>query len=106
MQVKDITLGILNFFLAAVEVLLGLRFVFKLFGANSDNGFVDWVYEMSGALLEPFRGVFPTEVFENQYVLELSTIFAMVIYGLIGMAIIWLVGLLTPNIDAVPKKRR
>lgn len=106
MRVRDLAVNLLNVFVAAVEIILGLRFVLKLFGANGESGFVNWVYEMSGALLEPFRGVFPTKVFENQYVLEFSTLFAMLVYALGGLLVMWVITALTPEAPVVVKKRR
>ena len=78
-----------------VEAFLALRLILKLFGANAANGFVSWIYEMSSAILDPFRGIFPTQVFQSTYVLEFSTIFAMIIYAIIAMLLIYLVELLT-----------
>lgn len=98
-SVRRFTTNLLSLFLAIVEGFLGLRFLFKLFGANAGNGFVSWVYDMSAALLEPFRGIFPARVFENQYVLEFSTLFAMLMYALLALLIIALVNVLTPNKD-------
>lgn len=106
MQIKSIAVNLLNLFLVTVELILGLRFVLKLFGANASNGFVGWVYEMSGALLDPFRGIFTSKVFENQYVVEFSTLFAMVVYAIIGMMLMWLIGALTPDPIVVKKTRR
>ncbi len=34
---------------ALVELMLGLRLILKLFGADASNAFVSWVYETSGA---------------------------------------------------------
>lgn len=96
-SVRRFTVSLLNLFLAIVEGFLGLRFLFKLFGANSGNAFVSWVYDMSAALLEPFRGIFPARVFENQYVLEFSTLFAMLMYGLVALLIIALINVVTPD---------
>lgn len=107
MDIRYVAVNLLNFFTAVVESFLGLRFLLKLFGANGNNGFVDWVYEMSGALLEPFRGIFPSKVFENQYVLEFSTLFAMLMYAIIALLIMWLITAITPEPAAtVVKKRR
>lgn len=104
MRVKDMAVNLLNLFLALVESILGLRFVLKLFGANPDNGFVNWVYEMSGGLLDPFRGIFQTRVFENQYVLEFSTLFAMLVYAIVALLLMWLIAALTPDAPVVVKK--
>jgi uncharacterized protein YggT (Ycf19 family) len=101
LRLRDTAVSLLNVFIGAVLLFLGLRFVLRLFGANEANAFVGWVYEMSGVLLEPFRGVFPAHVFENQYVLEFSTIFAMLMYALLGLFLTWLITALT-----APVKRR
>ena len=102
MNVRYLTNNLINAFLALVEIFLGLRFLLKLFGANASNGFVDWVYEMSGALLEPFRSIFPIKVFENNYVFEFSTLFAMLMYGVIALL---LVGLLDAVAAPVARKK-
>lgn len=107
MDVRSVAVNLLNFFTAVVESVLGLRFLLKLFGANDNNGFVDWVYEMSGALLEPFRGIFPSKVFENQYVFEFSTLFAMLMYAIGALLLMWLITAVTPEpTTTVVKKRR
>lgn len=100
MYVRSFATHLLNFFVAIVEGFLALRFVLKLFGANDNNGFVAWVYEMSGALLDPFRGIFPTKVFENQYVLEFNTLFAMLIYALLALVVAAVIGFLTAPLAA------
>lgn len=89
---------------ALAELFLALRLLLKLFGANASNGFVNWVYEMSGAILDPFRGIFPTQVFQSTYVLEFSTIFAMIIYALIAMVLVYVIELLTRPLERKVKK--
>jgi uncharacterized protein YggT (Ycf19 family) len=105
-NVKDVAINLLNLFLTAVGVILSLRFVLKLFGANANNGFVDWVYEMSSVLLEPFRGIFGAKVFENQYVLEFSTLFALLVYSIFGLLLIWLITAVTPETDSAPRRKK
>lgn len=106
MRIRDIAANLLNLFIGAVEVILGLRFALKLLGASANSDFVNWIYEMSGTLLDPFRGIFPTRVFENRFVLEFSTLFAMLVYALIGMLILWLITVLTPSAPVLVKKTR
>jgi len=67
------------------ELFLGVRFILKLFGANAGNCFVNWIYETSSTVLDPFRGIFPTQVFKGLFVIEFSTRFAIIIYALIAM---------------------
>lgn len=98
--------GLINFFVGAVTVALGLRFILKLFGANSENGFVSWVYATSDVLLEPFRGIFPTRVFENNFVFEFSTFFALIVYALLGMLAMWAVAAVAPPVVTTKKIKR
>jgi uncharacterized protein YggT (Ycf19 family) len=81
------------------ELILGLRFILKLFGANGGNDFVNWVYETSAAVLDPFRGIFPTEVFKSAFVIEFSTLFAIIIYALIAMLLVFVVELITSPVS-------
>jgi hypothetical protein len=41
-----------------IEALIGLRFVFRLFGANPDSTFVSWIYSWSTPFVRPFAGIF------------------------------------------------
>jgi uncharacterized protein YggT (Ycf19 family) len=86
------------------EAFLGLRLILKLFGANSGNGFVSWIYDTSDTILEPFRGIFPVQVFKSTYVLEFSTIFAMIIYAVIAMLLIYIIDLITTPLGRSVKK--
>lgn len=91
MRIINLAEALLNTFIGVVEGFLGLRFILKLFTANSNNAFVSWVYDMSDALLDPFRSVFPVRTFENQYVLEFSTLFAMLVYAIVGIVLMALI---------------
>ncbi len=104
MRLVQVTTNLINVFVGAVLAALGLRFVLRLFGANEQATFVSWVYETSAVLLEPFRGIFPTQTFENNVVLELTTLFAMIVYAVIGMLLIAAVDALTPAAET--KKRK
>lgn len=41
-----------------IELLVGLRFVLRLLGANPASGFVEWVYTWSTPFVAPFAGIF------------------------------------------------
>ncbi len=103
MRLGFLATNLVNVFIAIVEVILGLRVLLRLFAANANNGFVNWVYEMSDTLLEPFRGIFPTRVFENGIVLDFTALFAMLVYAIVGMLVIWVIAALTP---AEPTRRK
>lgn len=97
--------GFVNFFVGLAEVFLGLRVLLRLFGANPDVAFVQWVYDSSSVLLDPFRGIFPTKEVAPGSVIDFSALFAMLVYGLVGMLVLALVLRLTPRDTVVTKKR-
>jgi len=70
-----------------IEVLLALRIFLKFFGANSLTPFVTWVYQTSNPLIRPFEGIFPAEYVEGRFILEISTLFALLVYGILGYII-------------------
>lgn len=74
----------INFVTGIIETLLGLRVVLKFLGANPATPFVNWVYETTLPLIAPFAGMFPAPIVEGQFIIEFSTIFAIIIYALIS----------------------
>src|SRR5688572_28975503 len=55
---------------AVVETLLGFRLAFLLGEANSTNGFVDFIYNVTDPLVEPFQGIFSNDTLSNGGVFE------------------------------------
>lgn len=73
------------YILGIVEILLGFRVLLKSLGANPFSGFTTFIYSLSDPLALPFQGIFRTSVGGNGvYVIEWSTIFAMLVYALIA----------------------
>ncbi len=66
--------------LAVVEPLLGFRLVFRLAGANPRNGFVDFIYDLGGALTDPFDGIARNRSVGGGGVFEPGTLTAMAVY--------------------------
>lgn len=104
MRPQDYAVRLINFFTGLVMIFLSLRFLLKLFGANSSNNFVGWVYDNTAVLLSPFRGIFPSEVISRHYVLEFTTLFAILIYALLGLLLLMLVDILTPSTTGTTTK--
>lgn len=98
--------SIVNFFITLVTGFLALRFILKLFGANGNNDFVGWVYDNTSTLLDPFRGIFSNAVVDRHYVIEFNTLFAIVVYMIIGFVILAAINALTPDTTVVKKKRK
>lgn len=77
LNLSDIIIGI-------IEFLLALRILLKLLGASSKAPFVQWVYETTKPLLTPFEGMFPTSTLSVGFVLEMSTLIAVIVYAFLG----------------------
>jgi uncharacterized protein YggT (Ycf19 family) len=72
---------------AACAAILGLGFVLRLFGASTDADFTEWVYRNVDRIMEPFRGMFPTEPLGDRSVLDFSLLFAMIVYGIVAVGL-------------------
>lgn len=78
-----------------VVILLLIRFFFRLASANDANGFVNLIYSVTAPLIWPFDTIFPNftvEGFIGTGILEINTIIAVVIWGILGAIIARLVG--------------
>lgn len=73
--------------LGFVEILIALRILLKFLGANSATPFVSWVYETSRPLLAPFLGMFPSPIITGGFVVEISALFALIVYGFVASLI-------------------
>ncbi len=80
-----------------VELVLGLRIVLKLFDANPSTPFVNWVYQTTQPLLTPFEGMFPSPTLTGGFVIEFSTVFALMAYAFIGYLLVEIIDLLEVN---------
>ena len=79
--------------LGILEAFLALRFVLKLIAANPANPFAVFIYGFTNLFLFPFVGLTATPA-AGGMVLEISTLIAMLVYGLVGWAVerlIWVV---------------
>ncbi len=74
----------------ALEALIGIRVILMLIGANPGNVFTMLVYQLSDLFLWPFRNIVANPAFQN-HVLEITSIIAMIVYPLIGWAIVRLI---------------
>ncbi len=86
------------FFVAAVIVLV-MAFLLLLFNASPDAAFTRWVYRSTARLMEPFRGIFPAApVGGTGSVFDFAILFAIVVYGMLGLAVQAVVGWLDGRI--------
>ncbi len=80
----------------ATALLLTLDFLLRLAGANSDNGFVTWVYRSTDTAMQPFRGIFPTkQLGDSSSALDFSVLFGAIFYFVVAIAVDVLLGWLS-----------
>jgi hypothetical protein len=76
-----------------IDVLIAIRFVLKLFGANPAP-FVRFMYDVTWPLVAPFHGIFNTAQ-EGRSILEPESLVAIAIYSLIGWGIVSAIRMMT-----------
>jgi uncharacterized protein YggT (Ycf19 family) len=67
--------------------LLALRFLLRLLGANPNNGFADFIYNLSYPFAAPFFGLFNYTAQLNTGRFEFETLIAILVYALVA----WLI---------------
>lgn len=83
---------IVYFVFAGLEMLLVVRFLLHLLGANSANGFATFINTLSGLFVAPFATLLQNPAFGGM-VLEVTTMVAMLVYAILAWVIgrvIWL----------------
>lgn len=75
------------YILGAIETILLIRFILKLFAANPNAGFSNFIYDLSYVFVAPFLNVFQITTFDGS-IFEWTTLLAMFIYYLIARGIL------------------
>jgi uncharacterized protein YggT (Ycf19 family) len=91
---RALTYLVYAFVIVALIVLL-LGFFLQLFGANPDAPFAEWLYRGLRRVMAPFRGLFEPVALDGRSVLDVSILFAMLVYGIVGLALHAFIGWLT-----------
>jgi uncharacterized protein YggT (Ycf19 family) len=82
---------------AIIETLLLFRFVFAMFGANPANNLTQFIYSASRPFVAPFFNLFNYNYVDNGVGrIEIFTIVAMLVYGIIAAIIARLVSINRP----------
>lgn len=74
--------------------VLGLRVFLLAFSASTEARFVTFIYETSASYLAPFRGIFPGRDVGATGYLDVSSLFAIIIYLFIAWMIASLISYL------------
>lgn len=86
---------IVTIILGVISLIVGLRFVFLLLGANPSSQFVSWIYDWSQPFVAPFAGIFGQsstvaaagQGIVTQSIFDWTALIALVIYGIIGAVV-------------------
>ncbi|MDA3935339.1 MAG: YggT family protein [Actinomycetota bacterium] len=87
-----------------IEILIAIRFVLKMLGANAEAGFAKLVNGVSDVLVSPFSTLFSTQSVEGA-TFEWSALVAIAIYALIAWGIVALIHAVVPREHAETVER-
>ncbi len=85
--------------LAVVETLLVFRLGFRLAEANSNSGFVNFIYDISKPLAAPFQGILA-----NRGDLEYASLIAIGVYAVAALLLIAVLSAITAGPSATGEK--
>ena len=80
---------VITLIFTVIEILLLLRFILRLAGANADQPLVSALYGVTEPLTRPFQGIFPTP--SGTPVFDVAALLAILFFFLLGAFIIALV---------------
>jgi|SRR4051794_24416195 uncharacterized protein YggT (Ycf19 family) len=86
-------------------IMLVLGFFLLLFGANPDVPFSEWVYRSLERVMAPFRGIFEAIPINGDSVLDVSVLFAMIVYSIVGLLVRSLIDWLTMKMLLLRERR-
>jgi uncharacterized protein YggT (Ycf19 family) len=92
------------FFVTVALIVLAFGFFLLLFGANPDASFAQWVYRSLDRVMAPFRGLFEPIQLNGQSVLDVSVLFAMIVYGIAALALRALIDWLTYRVELIRRR--
>lgn len=86
------------------ELLLGLRFFFRLFSANPNALVTRWLFRISYPLYQPFDGIFTAQQLGNFFVIDYGILFTMVVYASAAYLLITLLLAFSRTLDRSKSK--
>lgn len=84
---------VIYYLMGALGVLLVLRILLRLLGANPANQFAGFIYALSSPFVTPFETLFTTPTFGNS-AFEFNALIAIAVYGLLTWLVIRLLELI------------
>ncbi|MDX2138582.1 MAG: YggT family protein [Chloroflexota bacterium] len=90
---------------AIVVLLIGVRFVLQMIGANEANAFASLIFQLTNPLISPFANLLPNTPISTGMAVEWSTLVAGVAYLLLGLLLTSLVRILFGSTRSVRRTR-
>ncbi|MBN2840503.1 MAG: YggT family protein [Coriobacteriia bacterium] len=87
---------VIMFVFGTIEVLIAIRFVLMLLGANAQAGFTKLIYGVSGVFMAPFSTIFSTQE-AGGAVFEWSALVAIAVYALVAWGLVALIRAVSPR---------
>jgi len=87
-------------------VIAAIAFFLKLFGANPNAGFAQWIYRSAARVTAPFRGLFPSQPITDDAFLDVSLLFAILMYAIFALLVAEAVNWLERKRDASVRRDR
>lgn len=94
--VEVVVSRVIMFVFGVIEVLIGVRFVLMLLGANAEAAFVKMIYGVSGVFMAPFITIFNTQE-AGGAVFEWSALVAIAVYALVAWGLVALIRAVSPR---------
>lgn len=83
------------FIVGLIEVLLILRFLLRFFGANTQNEFAQFIYNLSAPLMAPFSTLFvSSKAGGGANIFDVNILIAIIVYSLLGWLAVSLIRVL------------
>lgn len=85
---------VIYFVFGVLDILLAFRLILRLLGAGTTSSFVNFIYNLSGAFIWPFQGIFSSTVApgaETVSVFEPATLIAIIVYAILAWGIVAIV---------------
>lgn len=106
LKISKIAVWALYFWTILGIVFLVLRVILLALSANAQVGFTKFVYNVSGTYMHPFNGIFPSKPINQTGYLDVSALFAIIIYLLFLWAVSALVSYVQSKIDLANAKHQ
>lgn len=77
-----------------ILALIAFRFVLMLIAANPASEFANFIYRLTDVFVRPFMGVTPVPNLAGGSVIDVASLFALIVYPLLTWVIVWLIRIL------------